>query len=174
MFYESKFNRAGIEEIIAVIKDVMETSTKLAITNNMDTGKIGLYCDTNQESLVYDLVYRYKYPARCAYKYDKAMAMAQLADELRTGRITMEQDGPLDTELDTLIYYRDGDDNILPEIDDASGGHPDAGDALLYAFRQFSWDCALGDIGGADAMPDQDYHAKYAGPPGPNNPHRGK
>jgi hypothetical protein len=138
-FTESKFNKATVSEIVAATKDAMEKAKKIAIKNNMDMGNIEIVADTNEESITYELSVNYHLPARNAYKYNKEMAIAQFADCLRSGQITMTEGGILDEEMETLIYMRDEEDNILPLIDDDVGGHPDAADAALYAFRQFAF-----------------------------------
>ena len=139
IFSESKFNQATVTEIVAETKDAMYKAKEIAIKHNMDMGNIEIVADTNEESITYELAVNYHLPARNAYKYNKEMAIAQFADCLRSGQITIEQGGPLDEEMDTLIYMRDEEDNILPVIDDDIGGHPDAADAALYAFRQFAF-----------------------------------
>jgi hypothetical protein len=142
-FFERKFNKATVTEIVANTKDAMKAAKEIAIKNNMDMGNIEIVADTNEESITYELSVNYHLPARNAYKYNKEMAISQFAECLRSGTITMEQGGFLDEEMETLIFMRDEEDNILPIIDDEVGGHPDAGDAALYAFRQFAFYAGL-------------------------------
>lgn len=147
-FTEAKFNKATVTEIVAATKDAMEKAKKLAWDNKMDMGNIEVVADTNEESITYELAVNYHFPARNAYKYNKEMAVSQFADCLRAGRITMAKGGFLDEEMETLIFMRDEEDNILPVIDDDIGGHPDAADAALYAFRQFAFYAGLELEGG--------------------------
>ena len=49
-------------------------------------------------------------------------------------------------EFERTVYKRDEQDNITSEIDDDLF-HPDATDALLYASRQYAYDCGY-DSGG--------------------------
>jgi len=142
-FFEEKFNRANIQRIVAVTTDAITQAEDIAVENNMDKGNIEIVADTNEESITYELATTYHFPARNAYKYNKEMAIYQFADCLRSGSITMAQGGPLDEEMETLIFMRDDEDNIIPVIDDAIGGHPDAADAALYAFRQFAFYAGL-------------------------------
>jgi len=142
-FTEAKFNRATITEIVAATREAMKKATQLATKHGMDHGNIEIVADTNEESITYELAVNYNLPARNAYKYNKEMAISQFADCLRTEHITMEQGGHLDEEMETLIFMRDEEDNILPIIDDDVGGHPDAADAALYAFRQFAFYAGL-------------------------------
>ena len=138
-FFQEKFNKSNVSQIVAVTKDAVKQAEEIAIKNNMDKGNIEIVADTNEESITYELATTYKLPARNAYKYNKEMAISQFADCLRNGQITMIQGSPLDEEMETLIFMRDEEDNILPIIDDDIGGHPDAADAALYAFRQFAF-----------------------------------
>jgi len=152
-FTEAKFNKATIREIVDATKDAMEKAKEIATKNNMDHGNIEIVADTNEQSITYELAVNYHLPAQNAYKYNKEMAIAQFADQLRAGNILMKEavyddqekliDGILDEEMETLIYMRDEEDNILPIIDDQTGGHPDAADAALYAFRQFAYYAGL-------------------------------
>ena len=142
-FTEAKFNKATVTEIVAATRDAMGRAKEIAIKHNMDLGNIEIVADTNEESITLELATTYGFPARNAYKYDKQMAIAQFADCLRSGQITMEKGGFLDEEMETLIFMRDEEDNILHIIDDDVGGHPDAADAGLYAFRQFAFYAGL-------------------------------
>ena len=74
------------------------------------------------------------------------MAIAQLSDWCRTGKIMIPEDGILQDEFERTVYKRDEQDNITSEIDDDLF-HPDATDALLYASRQYAYDCGY-DSGG--------------------------
>jgi len=139
IFAERKFNKATVTEIVANTRDVMEEAKQIAIQHNMDLGNIEIVADTNEESITYELATTYGLPARNAYKYNKEMAIAQFAECLRSGQITIKKGDFLDEEMETLIFMRDEEDHILPIIDDDIGGHPDAADAALYAFRQFSF-----------------------------------
>ena len=89
----------------------------------------------NNKELVYELYSVQKLPAYCCYKYNKAMAISQMSEFCRTGKLDIPEDGILADECDRTLYKRDEEDNILPEIDDELF-HPDALMALLYAVRQ--------------------------------------
>jgi hypothetical protein len=154
-FFEQKFNKSNVSQIVAVTKDAIKQAEEIALKHNMDKGNIEIVADTNEESITYELATTYRLPARNAYKYNKEMAIYQFADCLRAGQITMKQGGFLDEEMETLIFMRDEEDNILPIIDDDIGGHPDAADAALYAFRQFAFysglEIAEGEDNGAES-----------------------
>jgi hypothetical protein len=156
-FFEEKFNKSNISQIVAVTRDACEQAKRIAMRDNMDLGRVEIVADTNEESITFELATTYSLPARNAYKYNKELAISHFADALRGGQILMKQGGYLDEEMDTLIYFRDEDDNILPVIDDEAGGHPDAADAGLYAFRQFAFNCGL-EMG--EAEPEDPAHTR--------------
>ena len=145
---ERKFNKATVTDIVNACKEVFEFCKKFAIerNSNFDFAKLAFYCDTSDQSITYELNTNYKIPAYNCYKYDKKMAIAQLADWCRTGKIMVLEDGALQDEFERTVYKRDEQDNITSEIDDDLF-HPDATDALLYASRQYAYDCGY-DSGG--------------------------
>ena len=145
---ERKFNKATVTDIINACKEVFEFCKKFAIerNSNFDFAKLAFYCDTSDQSITYELNTNYKIPAYNCYKYDKKMAIAQLSDWCRTGKIMIPEDGILQDEFERTVYKRDEQDNITSEIDDDLF-HPDATDALLYASRQYAYDCGY-DSGG--------------------------
>jgi hypothetical protein len=143
IFTEAKFNKSTISAIVAATKDAMDRAVQIAHKNNMDKGNIEIVADTSDESTTYELAVNYNLPARNAYKYNKEMAIAQFADALRSGQILIKKGDHLDQEMESLIFMRDEEDNILPIVDDQMGEHPDAADAALYAFRQFAFYAGL-------------------------------
>ena len=145
---EKKFNKATVTDIINACKEVYEFCKKFAIerNSNFDFAKLAFYCDTSDQSITYELNTNYKIPAYNCYKYDKKMAIAQLSDWCRTGKIMVLENGALQDEFERTVYKRDEQDNITSEIDDDLF-HPDAMDALLYASRQYAYDCGY-EIGG--------------------------
>ena len=136
---EKKFNKATVSEIIAEVKRSYE-----AAKNRFGIDDIQILCDTNEQSITYELYANQHLPAYNAYKYDKASAIAQLSDWLRSGKIKVNaNDIYLKDEFERTLYKRDeDDDSILPEIDDDIF-HPDAIMALLYASRTIAFD--MGD-----------------------------
>ena len=141
VIFERKFNRASITEIIKQVNEVYSDSKKFLIENNRNANiaDVNIYCDTNNKELIYELYSVQKLPAWCCYKYNKEMAISQLAEFCRTGKIVVPTDGFLADEFDRTLYKRDDEDNILSEIDDALF-HPDSVFALLYAVRQYWFD----------------------------------
>ena len=138
---ERKFNRASASEIIKQVQEVYSNSKKFLIENNKNANiaDVSLYCDTNAKELVYELYSVQKLPAYCAYKYNKQLAISQMSEFCRTGQIVVPEDGILSDEFDRILYKRDDEDNILPEIDEDLY-HGDAFYALLYSVRQMWFD----------------------------------
>lgn len=141
VIFERKFNRASISEILKQVNEVYSDSKKFLIENNRNANiaDVSLYCDMNNKELVYELYSVQKLPAYCCYKYNKALAISQMAEFCRTGKLDIPEDGVLSDEFDRTLYKRDDEDNILPELDDDIF-HPDAVMALLYACRQMWFD----------------------------------
>lgn len=134
-----KFNKSNVTTIVDAAKEMYEKSLTTALQHNssFDLNKIWMYCDTSDQSISYEMSTKYKLPIQNALKYDKRMAIEQLADLLRTGKIKIEQNDKLVLdEIERTVYKRDELDNILPDIDDEQF-HPDLLDALLYASREF-------------------------------------
>jgi hypothetical protein len=145
---ERKFNRASASEIIKQVQEVYSNSKKFLIENNRNANinDVNIYCDTNAKELVYELYSVQKLPAYCAYKYNKQLAISQMSEFCRTGKIVVPQDGILADEFDRILYKRDDEDNILSEIDEDLY-HGDAFYALLYAVRQM-WYQTGNELGG--------------------------
>ena len=137
---ESKFNKAGVSDIINTIMEHYNYAVELCNINRIDKENIYIYADTNEESITYDLMNKYHLPAFNCYKYDKAYAIQLLAEELRTGRMQIPNNGILDNEMEQILYQRDDEDSIIPQIDEEIGIHPDAAMALLYASRKIFFD----------------------------------
>ena len=139
---EDKFNKAGVSDIVNCIKAHYEFAKTMCELNKVNwSDHIKIYCDTNEESITYDLMLKYKLPAFNCYKYQKAYAIEMLSDELRSGRMTIPKNGVLDMEMEQVLYKRDeSTDAIIPEIDEEVGIHPDACMALLYASRKAFFD----------------------------------
>ena len=143
VIYERKFNKATVTEIIESVREGFENGKRLLLERNpnADLNNCQIFTDTNEKSITYELSQTYGLPAYCAYKYDKAMAIEQLAEECRTGRIMNIEGGEIVNEFEQTLYKRDDLDNITSELDD--GYHPDITMALLYASRQYFYDCGL-------------------------------
>lgn len=141
VIFERKFNKATASEIVKQVNEVYSDSKKFLIENNRNANihDVAIYCDVNAKELVYELYSVQKLPAYCAYKFNKALAISQMSEFCRTGKILVPEEGILADEFDRILYKRDEEDNILPEIDEDLY-HGDAFYALLYAVRQMWFD----------------------------------
>lgn len=149
---ERKFNHATVGEIVKAVKEVMEECKKFLLErcgNNADFSRIRILTDCNEKSISYEMNVTHGLPAYMAYKYDKAYGISYLAECVRGeggAVIYVPEDGVCADEMERTVYKRDDQDKILTEIDDELF-HPNAMDALLYASRQFAFDCGA-DSGG--------------------------
>lgn len=143
IIYERKFNKATVSDIINSVREGFENGKRFLLERNpnADLSNCQIFTDTNEKSITYELSQTYGLPAYCAYKYDKALAIEQLAEECRTGRVMNIENGEIVNEFEQTLYKRDDLDNITSELDDAY--HPDITMALLYASRQYFYDCGL-------------------------------
>jgi hypothetical protein len=147
IIYERKFNKATVTDIINSVREGFENGKRFLLERNpnADLSNCQIFTDTNEKSITYELSQTYGLPAYCAYKYDRALAFETLAEWCRTGRILNIEGGEVANEFEQTLYKRDDLDNITSELDD--GFHPDITMALLYASRQFFFDCGE-DAGG--------------------------
>lgn len=134
---ESKFNMADISTIVTKIQEHVEDAKDLLLKKGLNP-EVDVFCDNNEKSIIAELKRNYGIRAYPAWKHDKSMAIEQLAEECRTGRLLIPEKGVLDDEMDSILYKRDeATDAVLPELDEDLGIHPDAMMALLYASRQY-------------------------------------
>jgi phage terminase large subunit len=147
VIFERKFNKATVSMIVDAVREGFEDGKRFIIERNpnADLSNCQIFTDTNEKSITYELSQTYGLPAYCAYKYDRALAFETLAEWCRTGRILNIEGGEVVNEFEQTLYKRDDLDNITSELDD--GFHPDITMALLYASRQFFFDCGE-DAGG--------------------------
>ena len=67
-----------------------------------------IICDNNEKSAVYELSVTYNLPnVYCAYKYNKDIALEQLAEWMRTDKIYVKKGGYLDEESENTLWKRD-------------------------------------------------------------------
>lgn len=147
VFYEDQFNHANITTIVERANKAFEEAKKIAIKHKIDLGSITFYCDTSDQSISYEMSTTYKIPTQNAYKHDRMMAINQMAEELRTGRIKIIEDGLCDNDFGRIVYKRDENtDAILNETDEELY-HSDLQPALLYALRWYFYICNI-NVGG--------------------------
>ena len=150
VIFEKKFNKATVTEIVDTVRKAMDNAKDIIVKRNpsVDLAScINIFCDSNEKSIAYELYQTYRLPANVAYKYNKDMAIEQLAEWMRNGTLYIPEGGIIADECEQAVHPRDEDtDAILPGYDDEVY-HPDALDALLYASRQFAFDIGE-DTGG--------------------------
>jgi hypothetical protein len=157
-FNENKFNKSTSSAVIECVKNHYENAKMFMVdrakrlNKDADLTNITIVTDSNEKAICYELSMNNKLPAYPCYKYDKVMAISQLSDWCRTGKIKVLKDGYLAEEFDMTVYKRDDNDNITSEIDDSY--HPDIADALLYASRQMWF--AVGAEGGGISKDQRD------------------
>ena len=164
VFNENKFNKSTSSAVIECVKNHYENAKLFMVDRaqrlhqDADLTNITIVTDSNEKAICYELSMNNKLPAYPCYKYDKVMAISQLSDWCRTGKIKVLKDGYLAEEFDMTVYKRDDNDNITSEIDDSY--HPDIADALLYASRQMWF--AVGAEGGGISKDQKDAMENYA------------
>lgn len=142
VFFEEKFNKATVTEIVESNKRAMEEGKKLLIKWNAPLDNIGIYGDTSDTTILEEMKRVHGLPAMQAWKYNKEEAITQLADHCRTGQILIPENGLVADEFDQIVFKRDEDDNITNEIDEELY-HGDISMALLYASRQWCYHWGL-------------------------------
>lgn len=157
-FHENKFNKSTSTAVIECIKNHYENAKMFMVdrakklNKDVDLANITIVTDSNEKTICYELSVNAKLPAYPCYKYDKVMAISQLSDWCRTGKIKVPKDGYLAEEFEMTVYKRDDNDNITSEIDESY--HPDIADALLYASRQMWF--SVGAEGGGISKDQRD------------------
>ena len=148
VFYEDKFNKATVTEIITSVRKAVDQGKGMLMKNPKNRlDDLGIYCDTNEKSITYEMTQTYDLPAYNAWKYNKNMALSQLKVDMQKAQILVPKDGVIEDETKRILYKRDKEtDAILDEIDD-NVFHPDALMALLYASRQYYYELGH-DVGG--------------------------
>lgn len=126
----------SITDICNVIIEQVKGLSSLTLSR-----KPSIICDTNEKGATYELYSTYKLSnVFNAYKYDRDVAIDQLAEWLRVGTIKVpNKESELKKDLDNSVWERDeATDEILHTI--SEDYHPNAAMALLYASRQFAYD----------------------------------
>lgn len=148
-----------IDEVQKLYVNATQFMTERSGINNVVNVRI--VTDTNAQMLTYEL-YSKGLPATTCYKHDKMLALSQLSEWCKTGKILVPKKdtvfyertlGVLEDEFGRTVYKRDEQDNILSEIDDDLF-HPDAIDAFLYASRQMWYD--MGEDFGGESKKNQE------------------
>lgn len=99
-------------------------------------------CDNNEKSAVFELYQTYKIQnAYCAYKYNKVVALDQLADWMRAGNILINENcKALVQDAENTVWKRDEESDALLHEPDDDAYHGNSIYALLYISRQYAFD----------------------------------
>lgn len=138
VFFEEKFNKATVTDIVESNRRAMEAGRKILMRWDAPINNIKIFGDTSDTTILNEMSTVHHMPAFQAWKYDKDTAIAQLAEVCRNGQLVIPKNGKVADEFDQIVYKRDEDDNITPELDEVF--HPDIMMALLYASRQMFYD----------------------------------
>jgi len=99
-----------------------------------------IFADTSDQKISMELSHRYGIPVHNAIKYDKAMAVQNLQDEVRTGNFKVKVGSYFEEEALRTIFKRvetEGQPSIITREIDDEVYHPDMMDAVLYALRYY-------------------------------------
>ena len=135
-------SHTGVSKTCEEVKNMRE----YLINEFHPTHAVQIICDNNAKQDVYELVETYKLPnVTTAYKYDKDLAIEQLAEWLRSGTVvTLDKNNDrMIEDYDYTVWLRDEEtDKLIHKLDDDLY-HPNAAMALLYVSRQFDYDCMV-------------------------------
>ncbi len=133
------------KQSISTICEKVVEMRKYLLDNFKIVNAIQVICDTNEKSAVYELTQTYKLPnVTMAYKYDKDLAIEQLAEWLRAGTITTSEAATNSIEdFENTLWERDEETDKLAHTIDDDLYHPNAAMAILYCSRQFDYDCMV-------------------------------
>ena len=132
-------SKKSISEICEVIKEHLNNLKSLNIARAP-----WVICDQNEKSAVYELYQTYKISnVYCAYKYDKDMAMEQLSEWCRNDTIFVvnNNNDAIISDMENALWKRDEETDVITHEIADDEYHMNAGFALLYASRQFDYEC---------------------------------
>lgn len=142
MFVVDDWSEDG-KEVTALCKEIMRQYENLKALNVRRS--VQVIADTNNKEISLELHRTYKIPnVALAYKHDKDLALDQLAEWFKTGRIKLSDKAKaVRKDADLMVWERDEEtDKIVHKLDDDTY-HGNAMFATLYVSRQFDA-CVLG------------------------------
>lgn len=153
VIWEDKFNRSSVTELAERVKKGIEYVATSQLFNRTQSlpnmpftfqsaGQMSIskdfyiFCDTNEQMISKELYNTYGIPTLNAIKYEKALAIEMLQEEVRRGYLKVKDKNShfYDESLKT-VWKRDDKDELTHEIDNDTF-HPDMMDSVLYALRQ--------------------------------------
>jgi phage terminase large subunit len=150
--WEHKANKQDISQLVQNIRvGLAAIENNSLFTGISNKNEIAIQTDMGGggKKIAYELKQQYRLLTTDAIKQDKTLAIANLAEEVRSGRLKYDPSGVWADEIEKILYARDeGDEDfkLTKLIDDSY--HPDFMDAVLYAMRPvwISNNVKLGDI----------------------------
>lgn len=135
-YFEWKQNKVGSTEIIAATKSAYDMGLDILRKSGINPdGRIKIFGDNSDGTLLYEMRKRHGLPTFNAYKFDKIEGIAKFSERSSVGDYLIPKDGILEEEYQKILYKRDEEtDDITAELDDELF-HPDAFYAALYASR---------------------------------------
>jgi hypothetical protein len=163
LVYEYKQNGTDVTTLcdnIKAGKDYIKNSPLFARSYNRD---FDIFADTSDQKISLELSHRYGIPVQNAIKYDKAMAVQNLQEEVRKGNLKIRPGSGFEEEALRTIFKRieqEGQPSVITREIDDDVFHPDLMDALLYSLRYYwlthSQDHAENQPVAFVPMPEQD------------------
>lgn len=141
-FLVYEYKQAGTDvttlcDAIKAGKDYIKTDPLFAGCYHRD---FDIYADTSDQKISLELSHRYGIPVNNAIKYDKAMAVQNLQEEVRKGNFHIRSGSHFEEEALRTIFKRvenEGQPSIITREIDDDVYHPDMMDAILYALRYY-------------------------------------
>lgn len=138
LVYEYKKNGTDITQLTEAIKEAKEyVRNKFSMCYYKE---FDIYADTNEQKISTELTNRYNIPVHAAIKYDKAMAIQMLQEEVRKRNLKVRRGSEFDQESLRIIFKRieqEGQPSIITKEIDDDVFHPDIMDAVLYSLRLY-------------------------------------
>jgi PBSX family phage terminase large subunit len=138
VLYEYKQNHTDVATLAAEVrKGLDKTYNEIPLFKSyVDDGQFTIYADYGGggAKISSDLRNTYQLPVVNAIKQNKDLAIDMMQVEINRGQLKILAGGVFDKEMESIVWRRDEDENIIRDIDD-DAFHPDMMDALLYAMR---------------------------------------
>ena len=136
-YKQSQTDVTTLCEAIKAAKEFIKTSPIFSRSYHRD---FDIFADTSDQKISLELSHRYGIPVHNAYKYDKALAIIMLQEEVRKGNFKVRKGSAFDEEALRIIFKRveiEGQPSVLTREIDDEVYHPDLMDAILYSLRSY-------------------------------------
>ena len=138
--YEYKQSGTDVTTLCDAIKqgkEYIKTDSKFSRSYHRD---FDIFADTSDQKISMELSHRYGIPVHNAIKYDKAMAIQNLQDEVKRTNLKVKRGSEFDQESLMVIFKRteiEGQPSVITREIDDEVYHPDTMDAILYSLRYY-------------------------------------